>query len=366
MSPIDNLIEYENLQKLNAPFIEEFKDKSVTFYERGWYILGNEVKYFENEFAQNIGVKHCIGVANGLDALILCLKAFEFKKDSEVIVPSNTYIATILSIVLAGLKPVLVEPRIETYNINPDLIEKKITGKTVAIIPVHLYGKACEMDSINIIAKKYNLKIIEDCAQAHSASINKKQVGTFGDLNAFSFYPTKNLGALGDAGAITTNDDELAEKLRALRNYGSDRKYYNKYIGINSRLDEIQALFLRIKLRSLDKITSHKQHLASIYMSHLSNDFIKPIKQSGYEDVFHIFNIRSNRRDELKQHLENFGIKTEIHYPLAPHLQEGYKNMWVENFAISEEIHNTTLSLPISFFHTEEQIKKVCEVINNF
>lgn len=368
MSHTDNIIEYENLKKLNSSFIEEFKARSADFYESGWYILGNEVKSFEEEFAEKIGVKHCIGVANGLDALTLSLIAFGFDKNSEVIVPSNTYIATILSIVLAGLKPVLIEPKIDTYNINPELMETKITSKTVAVMPVHLYGKACEMDAINMLANKYNLKVIEDCAQAHAAKISGKQIGTFGNMGAFSFYPTKNLGAIGDAGAITTNDDYLAEKLKALRNYGSEKKYHNKYIGLNSRLDEIQALFLRIKLKQLDNITLHKQNLASIYRNNISSQFILPSVQENYEDVYHIFNIRHKRRDDLKRFLETQGIKTEIHYPLPPHLQDGYSHLWdnEEKYPISEEIHKTTLSLPISYFHTEEQIRKVCEAINKF
>lgn len=368
MNHTDNIIEYENLKKLNSSFIEEFKIKSSDFYESGWYILGSEVKSFEEEFAKKIGVKHCIGVANGLDALTLSLIAFGFDKNSEVLVPSNTYIATILSIVLAGLKPVLIEPKLNTYNINPELMESKITSKTVAVMPVHLYGKACEMDAIKMLANKYNLKVIEDCAQAHAAKISGKQIGTFGNMGAFSFYPTKNLGAIGDAGAITTNDDYLAEKLKALRNYGSEKKYHNKYIGLNSRLDEIQALFLRIKLKQLDNITLHKQNLASIYRNNISSQFILPSVQENYEDVYHIFNIRHKRRDDLKRFLETQGIKTEIHYPLPPHLQDGYSHLWdnEEKYPISEEIHKTTLSLPISYFHTEEQIRKVCEAINKF
>jgi dTDP-4-amino-4,6-dideoxygalactose transaminase len=366
MNPTQVNIEYENLSKLNAPFLSEYKEKVEKFLTKGWYILGDEVAGFEKEFATYTHSVYCIGVANGLDALVMGLKVFEFPAGSEVIVPSNTYIATILSIKLAGLVPVLVEPRITTYNINPDKIIEKITSKTVAVMPVHLYGKLCEMDSIVAIAEKYNLRIIEDCAQSHGATLSGKQAGTFGDIGAFSFYPTKNLGALGDAGALTTKNPELAEKLRAQRNYGSEKKYHNKYIGINSRLDEIQALFLRIKLKHLDSINSHKKHLAALYQNLISDFFIKPVKQEEYDDVFHIYNIRHERRDQLKEYLKLNGINTEIHYPVPPHQQEAYRNIWNDSFPISEEIHSTTLSLPISYFHTEEDVYRICDVLNNF
>ena len=360
-------IAYENLNKLNETFIPVFEKELQGFFKKGWYILGDEVKYFEEEFALYHNVKHCIGVANGLDALILGIRVFEFSKDSEIIVPSNTYIATILAIVQCGFKPVLVEPNIETYNIDTNLIESKITENTAAILPVHLYGKPCQMDVIVDIAKKYNLKIIEDCAQAHGATYKNKLVGTWGEIGAFSMYPTKNLGALGDAGAILTNDDNLAVKLKSLRNYGSEKKYYNQYIGINSRLDEIQALFLRIKLRSLDDINAHKRLLANIYIENLDKKFIRPKVDSDYRDVYHIFNIRTEYRDMLKQYLFQHGIGTEIHYPVPPHQQEGYNHLWLgEAFPISEKIHQTTLSLPISFANTKEEIKKVVDIINKF
>jgi dTDP-4-amino-4,6-dideoxygalactose transaminase len=360
-------IEYENLQKLNAPFIEEYKQALEGFFSRGWYILGEQVENFEEEFARYHNVKHCIGVANGLDALILGLKVFDFKAGDEVIVPSDTYIATILSILSCGLKPVLVEPSIVSYNINTELIESKITSRTVAIMPVHLYGKSCEMDSILEIAKKYGLKIVEDCAQAHGAKYKNKLVGTSGDIGAFSFYPTKNLGALGDAGAILTDNDELADKLKALRNYGSEKKYFNKYIGLNSRLDEMQAAFLRIKLRSLNKIILHKRALAGVYLTTINeNNFILPQVNEDCFDVYHIFNIRTTKRDKLKDYLLENGVVTEIHYPLPPHKQEAYAHLWNESFPVSEEIHNSTLSLPISYFHTTTQVKLVAELINNF
>lgn len=362
------MIEYENLKVSNASFLQEFKNKFNTFVESGWFVLGKEVNNFEIEFAKYCGAKYCVGVANGLDALTLALRAYDFPKDSEVIVPSNTYIATILAVVNAGLKPILVEPDIETYNIDVKLIEKAITTKTKAIMPVHLYGKMCDMPKILEIAEKYSLKIIEDAAQAHGAAINGKKVGAWGDITAFSFYPTKNLGALGDAGAITTNDEELADKIRFLRNYGSNKKYHNEFVGVNSRLDEIQAAFLRVKLPYLDKINEHKNELAKIYYKKLEDlKFVLPKKQDGFFDVYHIFNIRCNKRDELKKYLELRGIKTDIHYPIPPNKQIAMKGILNKTeTSISEEIHKTTLSLPISFGHSEKDIKVVCEALMDF
>jgi dTDP-4-amino-4,6-dideoxygalactose transaminase len=360
-------VEYENLQKLNAPFAAAFGEASNRVIDSGWFILGNEVKTFEQNFANYCGVKHCIGVANGLDALTICLKCFEFEEGSEIIVPSNTYIATILSIVNAGYKPVLVEPYLATYNIDSSLIESKITEKTKAIMLVHLYGKLCDMKGIKDIADKYNLKIIEDCAQAHGASYNGKKAGSWGDVNAFSFYPTKNLGALGDAGAITTDDDEIAAKIKALRNYGSEKKYYNKYIGFNSRLDEMQAAFLNVKLQKLDDINDKKRILAHYYLTHLSSNFILPILQENHVDVFHIFNIRNDKRNELKSFLESKNVFTEIHYPLPPIEQEGYKELFKgQSFPLAKLIHATTLSLPISYFHSLEDVEYVTNQLNQF
>ena len=359
------MILYENLQKLNQEFIPEFESKLPEFWKKGWYILGEKVNNFETNFAKYNNSKFCLGVANGLDALYLGLKVFEFPGKSEVIVPSNTYIATILSIINAGLTPVLVEPNIDDYLINVSRIENFINDKTVAIMPVHLYGKLCDMNKIAELATKYNLKVIEDCAQAHGASYNNTKAGAFGDIGAFSFYPTKNLGALGDGGAITTNSEEIYVKLKALRNYGSEKKYYNKYIGINSRLDEIQALFLTIKLQKLDKINLHKFKLASIYNEKINNPhIIKPLHSE--ENVYHIYPIRTVLRNELKEYLLSNNIQSEIHYPLAPHKQEGYKNILTGNYPISEEIHTTILSLPISYANTTSEIEYVCEVINNF
>ncbi|MCE1189139.1 MAG: DegT/DnrJ/EryC1/StrS family aminotransferase [Ignavibacteria bacterium] len=361
------MIEYENLALANKVFFEEYTGAFATTLERGWYILGEQVKEFEKEYAAYLGVKHCIGVASGLDALYLALRAFNFSPGDEVIVPSNTYIATILSILQAGLVPVLVEPLIDTYNIDPAKIEEKITSKTRAIMVVHLYGKPCDMAPIMQIKEKYSLKLVEDCAQSHGATYHGKVTGTYGEFGAFSFYPTKNLGALGDAGAIVTNDDDLAIAIRRLRNYGSDVKYYNKLIGVNSRLDEFQAAFLRIKLRKLDEINAQKRRLAALYFEGLDNRFIKPVIQDSVYDVFHIFNIRYSRRDELRAYLLENGVKTEIHYPVAPHHQEAMQGVLANgSYPLSEAIHSTTLSLPLSFAHTEADIACVIEVVNSF
>lgn len=359
------MIEYESLGRLNKSFEEEYLQCFKDLLASGWYILGKQVTTFEEEFAQYCGTKYCIGVASGLDALMLALRSFDFPAGSEVLVPSNTYIATILSILQCGLKPVLVEPDIRTYNIDPLKIEEKITCNTKAIMVVHLYGKACDMDPIMQIANKYELPVIEDCAQAHGAMYKGQKVGTFG-IGAFSFYPTKNLGALGDAGAITTNDPDKNDLFRALRNYGSKIKYQNDYIGYNSRLDEIQAALLSVKLKYLDRINLHKRTLAAIYLKELKDDFIKPSVSPECFDVYHIFNIRHPRRNELKEYLLKNGIKTDIHYPIPPHQQKAMAGIIEGDYPISEEIHKTTLSLPISFGHTSDEINKVIEVMNRF
>ncbi len=361
------MIEYENLALLNAPFFEEYTKSFDKVLKSGWYILGQSVKQFEEEFATYNKAPHCIGVASGLDAITFSIAAFDFEKGSEIIVPSNTYIATILSVMQNGMKPVLVEPNIETYNIDPKQIEASITNKTKAIVVVHLYGKACDMDPIMALCKKYNLKLIEDCAQSHGATYKGKHTGTFGEFGAFSFYPTKNLGALGDAGAVVCNDDGLSKIIKRLRNYGSDVKYYNEIVGYNSRLDELQAAFLSIKLKKLDAINQHKRDLANIYLNNLKSDFIKPKVDKDYFDVYHIFSIRHEKRNELKEYLFRNDIKTEIHYPVSPSKQNALKGMLDEyDFPISEKIHETTLSLPISYFHTQTDIIRVVEVMNKF
>lgn len=361
------MIEYENLFKLNQSFLDEYQQQYKSVVESGWFILGKKVANFENEFAVYCKSNYCAGVANGLDALILSLKALELPAGKEVIVPSNTYIATILSILHCGLKPVLVEPDISTYNIDPLRIEEAITRDTVAIMVVHLYGKCCEMDKIQAIAKVHNLKIIEDCAQSHGAMHKNKKSGTFGDFAAFSFYPTKNLGALGDGGCVVCDDAGRIASIKRLRNYGSERKYYNEVVGLNSRLDEMQAAFLSVKLRYLDVINAHKRKLASVYSANLKEDFIKPQSHEDYFDVFHIYNVRHENRDELKGYLLKHQVGTEIHYPVAPHKQLAMRGILDSGrFPISEEIHATTLSLPISFFHTEDDILKVIEIMNKF
>ena len=363
-----NMIEYENLKRLNEPFFEEYKKIFSSILDSGWFVLGKNVSEFEKKFAEYCDVKHCIGVASGLDALMLSLHAFDFERGSEVIVPANTYIATILAILQNGFKPVLVEPDPETYNIDPTRIEEKIGPKTKAIMVVHLYGRLCEMESIHAIAKRHNLKVIEDCAQSHGASYKGKKAGTFGEFGAFSFYPTKNLGALGDAGAVTTDDDELADKIRKLRNYGSTVKYYNELPGFNSRLDEVQAGFLLVKLKRLNEINEHKRMLADLYRSLIKADVVMPApEKKDYYSVYHIFNIRHSKRDALREHLVKDKIKTEIHYPVAPHKQKAMIGILdSENLPISDAIHSTTLSLPISTFHTASDIERVAKSINRF
>lgn len=361
------MIDYENLRKLNQPFFKTYKKKFSDLLDTGWFILGNEVKTFEKNYAEYCGTKYCIGVASGLDAITFSLLALNLEKGKEVLVPSNTYIATILSVMQAGLKPVLVEPDIRTYNISPTEAAKKITKNTVAIVVVHLYGKCCDMDSISELAKQYDLKVVEDCAQAHGASFKGIRAGNFGDVAAHSFYPTKNLGALGDAGAVTTNSEEYDEHIRKLRNYGSTVKYYNDIVGYNSRLDEMQAAFLNIKMTKLDAINAHKRKLANLYLKNISDKFIKPLVSPDYFDVYHIFNIRHPERDKLKKYLLDNGIKTEIHYPVAPNKQVAMQNVFVGiETPIAQEIHATTLSLPVSFCHTKKDVAFVCEMMNKF
>lgn len=361
------MIVYENLQQVNKEFMEEYTQAFHEVLHGGWYILGKEVKQFEQTFADYCGVQHCIGVASGLDALVLSLRYFGFNSGDEVIVPANTYIASILAIMQVGLQPVLVEPDVTTYNIDPKKIESAITERTKAILIVHLYGKMCDMDPIISLAKRYDLRVIEDCAQAHGASYNGQKAGSFGDFGAFSFYPTKNLGALGDAGAITCRDEKPNDSIRILRNYGSSAKYVFDEVGYNSRLDELQAAFLSMKLKFLDKITAHKRSLAATYLSELKSDFILPVIQPLQEDVYHIFAIRHPERDRLKQYLLDNEIGTEIHYPIAPHQQKAMKGILSgDRYPISEKIHQTILSLPISYGHTEDDIFRVVEVMNKF
>jgi dTDP-4-amino-4,6-dideoxygalactose transaminase len=367
MNLMNNVIQYENLYKSNFEFFDDYKKELSKVIESGWFILGENVRKFEEEFSGYCGSKFCAGLASGLDALSIALQNFSFKEKSEIIVPSNTYIATILSIINNRLIPILVEPDIRTYNIDPSEIEKKITRKTKAIMVVHLYGKCCEMDKILEISKAYKLKVIEDCAQAHDAEFCNKKAGTFGDIGAFSFYPTKNLGALGDAGALITNSEDIYTKSRTIRNYGSLTKYKNDLVGMNSRLDEIQASFLRVKLKHLKKITEHKRNLARIYFDNLSEFYIKPVVDERFYDVYHIFNIRTEKRDLLKSYLLENKIHTEIHYPIPPNRQVAMKGYIDDQLTpVAQIIHDTTLSLPISYSNTAEEVSRVCEVMNKF
>ena len=320
-------------------------------YESNWYIQGQELNQFEDEYATLNQCKYTVGVSNGLDALILSLRALNIGIGDEVIVPSNTYIATVLAISHVGALPVFIEPRMETYNINPELIQKAITKRTKAIMPVHLYGQACEMDSIMTIAKENNLFVIEDNAQAHMSSYSGKFTGSFGDINGTSFYPGKNLGALGDAGAITTNNESLALKVKTLRNYGSSVKYYNEEIGYNNRLDELQAAFLRVKLNYLEEWTKKRKEIAKWYNELLceSKNLILPFTHEKADHVYHLYVVRTNKRDKLQKQLADKGIQTMIHYPVPPHLQLAYKHLGFKegDFPIAEEIAKTCLSLPI-------------------
>lgn len=360
------MIEYENLFLLNQQFMEGYKESFSDSLDKGWFVLGNKVSTFETEFAAYCGGKYCAGLASGLDALVLALKYFDFPEGSEIIVPSNTYIATILAIYNNGLVPVLVEPDIHTYTIDPLKIEAAVTSKTKAIMVVHLYGKSCDMAAVMQIADLSGLRVIEDCAQSHGASFRGKKTGTFGDFGAFSFYPTKNLGALGDGGALIASEPEMIAKIKAMRNYGCHEKYYNNYIGINSRLDEIQAGFLSLKLEFLDQINAHKQKLARLYQEGLKDDFIKPVIHPDCEDVYHIYTVRHPERDRLRDHLLKNNIKTEIHYPVPPHHQQALKTRLKGAYPISEAIHQTTLSLPVSYCHTPMQIARVIDVMNAF
>lgn len=359
-------IEYENLSRVNKPYIEEFRRSFEEVLKSGWFILGEKVKDFESAFAEYNNIRFCSGVASGLDALTLSLTALEMEEGSEVIVPANTYIASVISVIQAGHTPVLVEPDIRTYNIDPLKIEGSLTSKTRAVMVVHLYGKPCNMEPIVEICRKHNLFLVEDCAQAHGALYKGRKTGGFGDLSGFSFYPTKNLGCLGDGGAVVTKDPALDEKVRKLRNYGSQKKYYNDYPGINSRLDELQAAFLITKLKHLDDVNRHKRELASIYLGNLKNDFILPVTDPDYFDVYHIFNVRHEKRDMLREYLKKNDIITEVHYPVPPHKQKAFPFLNSKSYPISEEIHYTTLSLPVSAFHTKDDVYRVVEVMNKF
>lgn len=353
--------------EFKSPYLE-LKDQLDAAYHRvmesGWYILGREVEAFEAEFAAYCETKHCIGVANGLDALHLIIQAYGIGQGDEVIVPSNTYIATWLAVTHAGATPVPVEPDERTYNIDPVMIEQAITPKTKAIMVVHLYGQTADMDPINAIARKHGLKVIEDCAQAHGALYKGRRSGSLGDAAGFSFYPGKNLGAIGDGGAVTTNDNKLAERIKVLRNYGSQIKYHNEVVGYNSRLDELQAAFLRVKLVKLDEWNKRRAIAARSYIQHLAvaKELLLPFVPDWSDPVWHLFVIRHSRRDELKNALAESDIGTMIHYPIPPHLQPAYKNLGYKkgDFIISEAIHNSIISLPMWPSITEDNVATIC------
>lgn len=360
-------LSFENVNKqIKAEILLAFEE----FFDSGWYVLGDRVKQFEKEYGEFNKVKQCVGLSNGLDALHISLMTLGIGEGDEVIVPSNTYIATLLAVSYVGATPVLVEPNIETYNIDPNKIVAAITSKTKAIIPVHLYGQACEMESIMQIASKYYLKVIEDNAQSQGASFNGKLTGSWGDINGTSFYPGKNLGALGDAGAITTDNDELAQKAMVLRNYGSEKKYYNEVIGHNMRLDECQASFLSIKLRYLNEWTLQRQQVAKWYNEALKglNEIVLPSTAMGATHVYHLYVIRAKNRDELQQYLANNGVGSLIHYPIPPHLQQAYKhlNFKIGDFPMAEEIASSCLSLPMYPGMTKEMVLIVAEHIAHF
>jgi len=362
------MIPFLNLREINAQYNFELKEAASRVIDSGWYILGQEVEKFEQSFAEYCGVHHCIGVSNGLDALKLILKAYGFGPGDEIIVPSNTYIASILAISEVGATPILVEPDISTYNISPLQIEKCISIRTKAILVVHLYGKTAEIDEIQVIADRYHLKVIEDAAQAHGAIYKGKKTGNLGDAAGFSFYPGKNLGALGDAGAITTNDSELAKKILALRNYGSSIKYENLFKGYNHRLDEMQAALLHVKLKHLDTENEFRRMIANAYLTSIANPRITlpSISRQSSENVWHVFVVRTDERDRLQAYLSDHGIQTVIHYPIPPHLQEAYSELKNHKYPISELIHREILSLPISPVQSKADTKKIIEVVNHF
>lgn len=369
------MIPFLDLKAINAQYRDKLLAACTQVIDSGWYISGKEVEDFERKFADYCGTQYAIGVANGLDALILTLRAWKelgrLNEGDEVIVPSNTYIASILAISQNNLKPVLVEPDIHTFNIDTKKIEAAITDRTKAILPVHLYGQLAEMPQIMGIAKKYNLLVLEDSAQAHGAEIDGKKAGSWGDASGFSFYPGKNLGALGDAGAITTNDAELAHMLKAIRNYGSHEKYKNLVPGVNSRLDEIQAVILNVKLKFLDQENQYRRHIADLYLKEIQNSAIElPFTNINAETdtkhVWHLFVIRTQHREQLQKHLAEHGVQTLIHYPIPPHKQQAYQEWNNFSLPISEQIHAEVLSLPIGPTLSIDEAKQVVQLCNGF
>ena len=369
------MISFLDLKNINQQYRQQLIEACTRVIDSGWYIGGTELEQFEQNFAKYCGTQYAIGVANGLDALILVLRAWKelgkLQEGDEVIVPSNTYIASILAISANQLKPVLVEPNPNTFNLDPAKIEAALTEKTKVILPVHLYGQLADMPKIMQIAKQHNLLVLEDSAQSHGAQIQGKKAGNWGDASGFSFYPGKNLGALGDAGAVTTNDAELATMLKALRNYGSHEKYKNLVPGVNSRLDEIQAAMLDVKLKYLDQETQHRRHIASLYLNGIKNPLIQlPLgdvnAESYMQHVWHLFVIRTNQREALQQYLLNHGVQTLIHYPIPPHKQQAYKEWNNLSYPISEQIHDEVLSLPMGPSLSAVDAEKIIALCNQF
>jgi dTDP-4-amino-4,6-dideoxygalactose transaminase len=365
------MIKFLDLQKITAKYSSEIHEAVNRVVDSGWYLQGKENEAFEANYSKYIGTKYTIGVANGLDALIWIFRAYiemgVMQQGDEIIVPANTYIASILAISENGLVPVLVEPNIETYQIDDNLIERAITPKTRGILIVHLYGQCAYTDKIGVICRKYSLKLVEDNAQAHGCMFQGRKTGSLGDVAGHSFYPGKNLGALGDAGAVTTNDKELADVIRAVANYGSIKKYVFKYTGRNSRLDEIQAAVLNVKLKYLDDDIELRKKVAAYYINHITNTQIITPKMNDWDNhVFHIFTVRCKKRDELQRYLEENGIQTIIHYPIPPHKQECYKEWNKLSFPVTEQIHKEELSLPMSPVMSNEEVKTVVEKINLF
>ena len=364
------MIEFLNLKKLNTPYESEFRQKFEQFLTAGYYINGVENQRFEKNFAEYCGTGYAVGTGNGLDAIRLILEAYKIsgklQNGDEIIVPANTYIATILAITQAGMKPVLVEPKLDTYNLNPEKVIEKLTPKTKAIIGVHLYGLISDWDEISNITRKHRLLLIEDAAQAHGAVWLDKKAGNLGDAAAFSFYPTKNLGALGDAGAVTTNDEELATIIKKLKNYGQDQKYISRYKGFNSRLDEIQAAFLNVKLPHLDSSNAKRRQIAKIYINNVENQHITFPVFDDKAHVFHQFTIRTKNRDDLKKYLADNGIGTLIHYPIPPHKQQAYSEWQDYHLPVTEQIHREILSLPIRENLTNEEIYFIIDKINKY
>lgn len=362
-------IPFLKLERMHAEIRNEILSAFEKIYDKNIFILGDSVTAFEREFAKYCNVAHCISCGNGLDALSIILRGYDIGEGDEIIVPSNTYIATSLAVSYVGAKVVLVEPDIKTFNIDVNKIEAAITSRTKAVIAVHLYGRPAETDKIKLLCEKYNLKLIEDAAQAHGAIYGGKKAGNLGDAAGFSFYPGKNLGALGDGGAILTNDDILAKKVQAIRNYGSTIKYYNEYKGVNSRLDEIQAGFLSIKLKYLDKWNFDRQKTAKLYLEGINNNkIILPYVDSAQESIWHVFPIRTEFRDDLQRYLKTNGIDTLIHYPVPIHIQKAYKDLGYKpgDFKVAEDISNTELSLPLWYGMNKNEINYIIDTLNKW